>query len=281
VRLDDVVLRSLEKEPDRRYQHASQVKDEVAGITATPGGVPPPLPAVPTGKPRSNAHKWIIAGSLVGCLMLLVIPAGLLAFFVMPASRYEAAKASELAYLSPAADKAASTARANAFLVATRESLTIDPSIAEELGIPADRLPALNSQLERAWAGYLDWEKHAVELRWLSPDVLEAKIAPEAPRPDEYLSEAREAIERATVRSDMPNSGYQRLVQFIEQQMFFTGDPWTRHEISIRGEIGNLKSIRYRSPTANEGSSGRSGKPTAMMRRLWSRASAERDAQPK
>ena len=34
VRLDDVVLRTLEKEPQRRYQHASQVKSDVESITS-------------------------------------------------------------------------------------------------------------------------------------------------------------------------------------------------------------------------------------------------------
>ncbi|MDR3458620.1 MAG: protein kinase [Verrucomicrobiae bacterium] len=44
VRLDDVVLRALEKDPERRYQHASQVKtavDTIAGSAAPP---PPPPP---------------------------------------------------------------------------------------------------------------------------------------------------------------------------------------------------------------------------------------------
>lgn len=39
VRLDDVVLRALEKDPERRYQHASQVKtavDSIAGSAAPP-----------------------------------------------------------------------------------------------------------------------------------------------------------------------------------------------------------------------------------------------------
>ena len=39
VRLDDVVLRTLEKDPERRYQHASQVKtavDTIAGTSAPP-----------------------------------------------------------------------------------------------------------------------------------------------------------------------------------------------------------------------------------------------------
>ena len=35
VRLDDVVLRTLEKEPRRRYQHASQIKSDVQTITST------------------------------------------------------------------------------------------------------------------------------------------------------------------------------------------------------------------------------------------------------
>jgi serine/threonine protein kinase len=43
VRLDDVVLRALEKDPERRYQHASQVKtavDTIAGSTAPPPRTP-------------------------------------------------------------------------------------------------------------------------------------------------------------------------------------------------------------------------------------------------
>ncbi len=36
VRLDEVVLKTLEKEPDRRYQHASEVKIDVETISSTP-----------------------------------------------------------------------------------------------------------------------------------------------------------------------------------------------------------------------------------------------------
>jgi hypothetical protein len=38
VRLDEVVLHALEKEPERRYQHASQVKTDVETIARTEGG---------------------------------------------------------------------------------------------------------------------------------------------------------------------------------------------------------------------------------------------------
>ena len=42
VRLDDVVLRTLEKDPERRYQHASQVKTAVDTIVGS--AAPPPAP---------------------------------------------------------------------------------------------------------------------------------------------------------------------------------------------------------------------------------------------
>jgi serine/threonine protein kinase len=43
VRLDEVVLRSLESEPDRRYQHASEIKEQVDRITSmnAPHAAPP------------------------------------------------------------------------------------------------------------------------------------------------------------------------------------------------------------------------------------------------
>ena len=40
MRLDEVVLRALEKEPERRYQQASEIKTEVENIAATPLGPP-------------------------------------------------------------------------------------------------------------------------------------------------------------------------------------------------------------------------------------------------
>ena len=54
VRLDDVVLRTLERDPERRYQHASQVKtavDTIAGTAAPP--------------PASAANAAAIAGEIL------------------------------------------------------------------------------------------------------------------------------------------------------------------------------------------------------------------------
>ena len=61
VRLDEVVLRALEKEPERRYQHASDVKTDVeslAGVLSAPKGKAAP------GNPSSAAVASGDAGQL-------------------------------------------------------------------------------------------------------------------------------------------------------------------------------------------------------------------------
>ena len=62
VRLDDVVLRTLEKEPDRRYQQASDVKCDVESIRSQPRVAP--LPVVK--KPR---RTWTAA---LGRIMMVI-----------------------------------------------------------------------------------------------------------------------------------------------------------------------------------------------------------------
>ncbi|HTV39460.1 MAG TPA: protein kinase [Candidatus Sulfotelmatobacter sp.] len=73
VRLDEVVLHTLEKEPERRYQQASQVKTDVETIAGTPppiAGAPisraaPPVGSAPPTEPASDK---------------IILPAFLLAF---------------------------------------------------------------------------------------------------------------------------------------------------------------------------------------------------------
>src|SRR5262249_54878045 len=66
VRLDEVVLRALEKEPERRHQHASDVKAEVETITHTsPHGCPPFLE-------RSKVIKALLLIVLACCLFLFL-----------------------------------------------------------------------------------------------------------------------------------------------------------------------------------------------------------------
>ncbi|MBI5387681.1 MAG: protein kinase [Verrucomicrobia bacterium] len=72
VRLDDVVLHALEKEPERRYQQASQVKTDVETIATTskPAGQPPLIATPQTMNPWQPAI--LLVGVVVGLALLLV-----------------------------------------------------------------------------------------------------------------------------------------------------------------------------------------------------------------
>ena len=72
VRLDEVVLRALEKEPDRRYQQASQVKTEVETIlTTSPSGSASTSPAASPIAPRkASVTQWVIGASLLWVVLL-------------------------------------------------------------------------------------------------------------------------------------------------------------------------------------------------------------------
>ncbi len=69
VRLDEVVLRALEKEPERRYQHASEVKTRIEAITADPQA----QSHLPAELPRRSlpASDWILLLLFVGPVALM------------------------------------------------------------------------------------------------------------------------------------------------------------------------------------------------------------------
>ena len=64
VRLDEVVLRALDKNPERRYQHASDVKTMVQTIAATSALVSVPT-ADPSWHPPTSGWGWLI-GKMFG-----------------------------------------------------------------------------------------------------------------------------------------------------------------------------------------------------------------------
>ncbi len=88
ARLDEVVLRALENEPGRRYQHASQVKTAVETIAGAPSGAGPASasPSSPgqAAKPPDSIKVFAVLNIIFGVMdilccspyMLLLIPAG-------------------------------------------------------------------------------------------------------------------------------------------------------------------------------------------------------------
>ena len=111
VRLDEVVLHALEKEPDRRYQHASEVKTAVetiasySGTGSAPAG-PEPLPTSPSRNLFANFRTAVIVGLAV---WFIVVAAVTVVTFVMTPEY----RATATVLLDPVAP--ANTARRDAF----------------------------------------------------------------------------------------------------------------------------------------------------------------------
>ena len=84
VRLDEVVLRTLEKEPERRYQHASQVKSDVETIASsnapTPGSTSEKNRPLDTSRQANLNEPWAhvkgpaIGLAITGVLNWIAIP---------------------------------------------------------------------------------------------------------------------------------------------------------------------------------------------------------------
>jgi predicted Ser/Thr protein kinase len=81
VRLDEVVMHALENEPERRYQHASQIKSDVETIAATPDKTVASIraAALPAAR-RSSGWKIAVAGGLGLAALFMLL--GLLALII-------------------------------------------------------------------------------------------------------------------------------------------------------------------------------------------------------
>jgi serine/threonine protein kinase len=91
VRLDEVVLRSLEKEPERRYQQASDVKTDIESIANRPpaSSVVAGASAAPANlddiraQVRAPAIALLVIG-ILHCLVFTVVVIGGLVFWALP-----------------------------------------------------------------------------------------------------------------------------------------------------------------------------------------------------
>jgi len=70
VRIDQVVLRALQSEPERRYQEAGDMKTDVDRIRSTPPPAPPPPVAPPqSAAPARSPNRWPIYAAVAGILL--------------------------------------------------------------------------------------------------------------------------------------------------------------------------------------------------------------------
>jgi len=90
VRLDEVVLRTLEKEPDRRYQQASQVKTEVETIAGTRLEIGHPDQVDDTGlaEIRRQVRGPAIGLLITGILNWIMIPLSILVIGAITKARW-------------------------------------------------------------------------------------------------------------------------------------------------------------------------------------------------
>jgi serine/threonine protein kinase len=84
VRLDKVVLHSLEKEPERRYQHASEVQSDVEVISAGPKATVQYPPGTTAPDKRRFSRAAIVGACWAPLFFLMLLP---LAHFFMPLQR--------------------------------------------------------------------------------------------------------------------------------------------------------------------------------------------------
>jgi len=83
VRIDEVVLKALQSEPERRYQKASELKSAVENIRTTP--LPAPTPAAAKSSadaPRARSRGLIYAAA--ACVLLLLGMIGVAAYLHWP-----------------------------------------------------------------------------------------------------------------------------------------------------------------------------------------------------
>jgi serine/threonine protein kinase len=84
VRLDEVVLRALEKKPELRYQQVSEVKTMVETIVATKSTPISPHPHPSTENPNTNTHNSFWRGLAMSVIVAVcVVVAGLATLFFL------------------------------------------------------------------------------------------------------------------------------------------------------------------------------------------------------
>jgi serine/threonine protein kinase/biopolymer transport protein ExbD len=95
VRLDEIVLRALEKDPERRYQQVSEVRTRLDTLSSP---APPPLPSAPVdaGRSFSLRHLVISVAAFIG--LSILIGGGVVGFLMLTRGPSQTPSQSETDY---------------------------------------------------------------------------------------------------------------------------------------------------------------------------------------
>jgi serine/threonine protein kinase len=78
VRLDEIVLRALEKDPERRYQKVSEVRTRLDTL-----GAPPPSPALSSSVPQSISIRHLLASVIAFVALSILIGGGVVSYLMI------------------------------------------------------------------------------------------------------------------------------------------------------------------------------------------------------
>ena len=174
ARVDPVVMKTLAKEPERRYQHASEVSTDVQRIATEPT---PDSRSTSTAKgERRLAHKLVFAA--IGCLLFAVLVFLGLILSTIPA-RETASRSSSTQTEAELA--AAEATRTPAELLARERR--IDELPGPRLWPPStqdadgQKLWRAQAKLDALWRAYLSFEERHTRVTTISPGSVRVEVS--------------------------------------------------------------------------------------------------------
>jgi len=251
VRLDDIVLRALQKQPELRYQQASVMKTQVETIAGTPRSPTPATAGIRApSPPRPNSSlvpvlRWLLVAFAV---FILTVPGGAFLTYQILPKIYTATAQIQVRPQSGVSGGAASTLDPTAFqaefeimqspdvLLPIIKDLNLDQIWAKRLHkSPPDALPPLDA------LGYLIKNLRLEEKR--GTNIIEISASSEVPR---------EAADIANAVADH----YKTLRDVQEHQRNSRGQDALRAQIDLQRQVVDETKARLEAMRAALGQKG-------------------------
>jgi predicted Ser/Thr protein kinase len=218
VRLDEVVLRSLEREPDRRFQHASQMKDTVAGIVSTPGARNAKVGGRSAGRPLF----WLVV--TVSCLAIVTTVIVLSVFVLAPREPTRFTSVGSGANVGSGAGRATQVVErdaASAYVDAGMTDLEVGQELAQHMLLGLTDLDELNGKMRGVWKDYLALEDRTVTATWLPDGWLDLQTRDDHAARQSLVERATQAISNGMRNTSDPERWEPALRRHAEQLMRF------------------------------------------------------------